>query len=223
VQISDVHLGLIVRKERLQRIVEEIRKADPDILISTGDLVDGQIDGLAELVDALREIKPKLGKFAVTGNHEYFAGIGPALDFTRKAGFTVLAGETTDVAGITITGVNDPVGIRMGIDERTVSGKELLSKHSSERFALFLKHRPVVESGSAGLFDLQLSGHVHQGQIFPFGLVTRLFFPVNSGYSKLQGDSALYLSRGTGTWGPPIRFLASPEVTVIELVHGNRQ
>jgi hypothetical protein len=117
VQISDVHLGLIVRKERLQRIVEEIRKADPDILISTGDLVDGQIDGLAELVDALQEIKPKFGKFAVTGNHEYYAGIGQALEFTRKAGFTVLGGERANVAGIDCRGERPgriPVGNRAG-------------------------------------------------------------------------------------------------------------
>jgi uncharacterized protein len=222
VQISDVHLGLIVRKERLQRIVREIRKADPDILVSTGDLVDGQIDGLSGMVDALRDIMPKYGKFAVTGNHEYYAGIDQSLDFTRKAGFTVLQGEATDVAGITIAGVNDPVGRRMGIGGGTVSEKEMLSKHPSDRFTLLLKHRPLIERGSAGLFDLQLSGHVHRGQIFPFVLITRLFFPVKSGYSPLEGHSALYLSRGTGTWGPPVRFLAPPEVTLIELVHGNR-
>ena len=220
VQISDAHLGLIVRKERLQRIVGEIRKADPDILISTGDLVDGQIDGLAEMVDALRAIKPKFGKFAVTGNHEYYAGIGQALDFTRKAGFTVLGGEKANVAGIMIAGVNDPAGYQLGI-ERRVAERELLSQHPPARFTLFLKHRPVVERGSIGLFDLQLSGHIHKGQIFPFSLVTRLFYPIKTGYTQLLNTSAIYVSRGTGTWGPPIRFLAPPEVTVIELVHGN--
>lgn len=219
VQISDVHLGLIVREERLKRIAREIRKANPDILLSTGDLVDGQIDNLAGLVDMLREIKPKYGKFAVTGNHEYYAGIDQTLDFTRKAGFTVLQGEKTDVAGITIAGVSDPTGYQLEV-ERRVAERDLLSRHSPERFTLFLKHRPVVEKGSIGLFDLQLSGHIHKGQIFPFNLVTYLFYPIKTGFSRLHG-SALYVSRGTGTWGAPIRFLAQPEVTVIELVRDN--
>lgn len=219
VQISDVHLGLIVGKERLQRIVREIRKANPDILLSTGDLVDGQIDNLSELADPLREITPKYGKFAVTGNHEYYAGIDHALDFTWKAGFTVLGGENTDVAGITIVGVNDPAGYQLGI-ERRMAERELLSQHPPDRFTLFLKHRPVVEKGSIGLYDLQLSGHIHKGQIFPFNLVTYLFYPIKTGFSRLHG-SALYVSRGSGTWGAPIRFLAPPEVTVIELVRDN--
>jgi predicted MPP superfamily phosphohydrolase len=220
VQVSDVHLGLIVRSDRLRRIVSEIRAADPDILVSTGDLVDGQIDGLALLVDALRDIKPRYGKFAVTGNHEYYAGIGQALDFTRKAGFTVLGGTTAETGGITIAGENDPAGYQMGVDKK-VDERELLSTHSPEQFTLLLKHRPVVEKNSLGLFDLQLSGHIHKGQIFPFSLVTRFFYPLGTGLTRLPENAVIYVSRGTGTWGPPIRFLAPPEVTVIDLVRGN--
>lgn len=221
VQISDVHLGLIVRTARLQRIIREIKAAKPDILVSSGDLVDGQIDGLAQLVDALRDLKPKYGKYAVTGNHEYYAGIGQAMDFSNKAGFKVLHGEKENVAGITIAGVDDPAGLQLGIG-RKVGEKELLGTIPRSRFILFLKHRPVVDKESAGLFDLQLSGHIHKGQIFPFSLVTRLFYPAGTGYSRLNDNSVMYVSRGTGTWGPPIRFLAPPEVTVIELVHGDR-
>jgi predicted MPP superfamily phosphohydrolase len=219
VQVSDVHLGLIVRSDRLRRIVREIRVADPDILVSTGDLVDGQIDGLAMLVDALHDIKPKYGKFAVTGNHEYYAGIDQALDFTRKAGFIVLGGESAETAGITIAGVNDPTGYQIGIDKK-MDEKELLSKHSTEQFTLFLKHRPVIEKKSIGLFDLQLSGHIHKGQLFPFSLVTRFFYPLGTGFTRLPDNAEIYVSRGTGTWGPPIRFMAPPEVTVIDLIRG---
>jgi predicted MPP superfamily phosphohydrolase len=219
VQISDVHLGLIVREDRLQRIIREIKKAKPDLLLSTGDLVDGQINDLSGLVEGLRELKPRYGKFAVTGNHEYYAGIDQALDFTRKAGFTVLEGEATEAAGITIAGVNDPAGRQMGAG-RTVTERDLLGPLPGSRFTLFLKHRPVVEKASAGLFDLQLSGHIHKGQIFPFNLLTRLFYPVKTGFSRLKGNASLYVSRGTGTWGPPVRFLAPPEIAVIDLVHG---
>jgi predicted MPP superfamily phosphohydrolase len=115
--------------------------------------------------------------------------------------------------------VNDPAGLQLGTT-RPLAEKDLLGPLPDLRFTLFLKHRPVVEKGSAGLFDLQLSGHIHKGQIFPFNLVTRLFYRVKTGFWHLQGDAALYVSRGTGTWGPPVRFLAPPEITVIDLVHG---
>ncbi len=220
VQISDVHLGLIVREERLQRIVREIRRVNPDMLVCTGDLVDGQIDNLARMADALREIRPRYGKFAVTGNHEYYAGIDQALDFTRKAGFSILEGTSAAVAGIIVAGVNDPTERQMGLNG-SATEKELFSRLPRGKFILFLKHRPAVEKNSSELFDLQLSGHVHKGQIFPFSLVTHLFYPAKTGFSRLQGNTALYVSRGTGTWGPPIRFLAPPEITVIELVHGD--
>lgn len=220
VQISDVHLGLIVREERLRRILNEVRKARPDILVSTGDLVDGEINRLPGLAALLEEIRPRYGKFAITGNHEVYAGLDKALDFTEKAGFRVLRNEAVTVGKtLTIAGVDDPALLlrnpSLSIDERGI-----LSSIPSDRFVLLLKHRPVVAKEDLGTFDLQLSGHVHKGQIFPFNLVTHLFYPVKMGYSRYSSGSSLYVSRGTGTWGPPIRFLAPPEVTIIELIHG---
>ncbi len=220
VQISDVHLGLIVREERLKRILDEVKKAKPDILVSTGDLVDGQINGLYGLAGMLQEIKSRYGKFAVTGNHEFYAGLPQALDFTGKAGFTVLRGDGVRVAGlINIAGVDDPQGKAFGLF-RGGNEKELLSGFPAERFTLLLKHRPLIDKDASGFFDLQLSGHVHKGQIFPFSLVTGLYYhPVQAGFAYLAHNSHLYVSRGSGTWGPPIRFLSPPEVTLIELVH----
>jgi uncharacterized protein len=223
VQVSDLHLGLIVRKERLERVVAQIREASPDILVSTGDLVDGEINRLTGLAELLSEIRPRYGKFAVTGNHEIYAGLSQAIAFTEKAGFRVLRGESA-VAGemVNIAGVDDPV-IRRISKETPASGKRLLETLDRGRFTLLLKHRPAVDLESLGLFDLQLSGHVHKGQIFPFNILTHLFYPVKMGYSLLPQGSALYVSRGTGTWGPPIRFLAPPEVTVIELRHSEKE
>lgn len=216
VQVSDVHLGLIVREKRLRKIVRTIQEARPDVLVSTGDLVDGQIDGMETFAAELGKLRPLFGKYAVMGNHEYYAGIGTSLDFTRQAGFDVLRGESRNVGdGLTIVGVDDPASKNEGL--QNPEEKDILASIPRERFVLLLKHRPTVEKGSAGLFDLQLSGHVHKGQIFPFTLFTRLAYPVVTGLS-FHGGSALYVSRGTGTWGPPIRFLAPPEVTVIELV-----
>ncbi len=217
VQISDVHLGLIVGRSRLQRILARITEARPDILVSTGDLVDGQMDNLEVLTDMFRSIPTKYGKYAITGNHEFYAGLNRALAFTEKAGFTILRGEGMTIENIlNVAGVDDPArGLyRTG---HAVSEKALLEKLPRDRFTLFLKHEPIVSSGSSALFDLQLSGHTHKGQIFPFNLVTRLYYRMPSGLSKLDNNALLYVSRGSGTWGPPVRFLAPPEVTVIDI------
>jgi len=223
VQISDVHLGLIVRKERLSRIIDKVKAASPDILVSTGDLVDGQINRMEGLAELLQDIRPRLGKFAVTGNHEIYAGLNQAVGFTERAGFKVLRNEGVTVGElINIAGIDDLVIERIS-HESPASERALLEGLPHGKFTLFLKHRPAIEQKSIGLFDLQLSGHVHKGQIFPFNMLTHLFYPVRMGYSIYPRNSALYVSRGTGTWGPPIRFLAPPEVTVIELRHEDKR
>ena len=217
VQISDVHLGLIVREERLKRILEIVKKADPDIFVATGDLVDGQVLKLNGLSDLLKEISPRYGKFAITGNHEFYAGFEQAQLFIQDSGFTLLRGE--GVTGvINVAGIDDPAGERLGLS-RKVSEKDLLFRLPREKFTLFLKHRPLVDRSAIGLFDLQLSGHIHKGQIFPFTILTWLYYPVLSGFVNVGDSSYLYESRGAGTWGPPIRVLAPPEVAVIDLVY----
>ncbi|MEW6600205.1 MAG: metallophosphoesterase [Nitrospirota bacterium] len=162
VQISDVHAGLIVREARLRRIADKVMAESPDIVVSTGDFVDGQINSLNGFADIFSLISPAYGKYAVTGNHEYYAGLDQALEFTRKAGFTILRGEAVEVAGIYIAGVDDPTGKQFG----RISGKperELLSGLDGEKFKILLKHRPIVNSEGTGHFDLQLSGHTHKG------------------------------------------------------------
>ena len=218
-QISDVHLGLIVREGRLSKILDVVRREQPHILVSTGDLFDGQafeVDGISTLFE---EIRPPLGKYAVTGNHEYFSGIERALDFAKRAGFVVLRGSGATISGlINIAGVDDPAGRSRG-QYREVSEEELLSNLPQEKFTLFLKHRPEVGGRSEGLFDLQLSGHTHRGQIFPFRFLVKLSYPYIAGLYTLEKGSKLYTSRGSGTWGPPFRVFSPPEVTIIELMH----
>lgn len=219
VQISDVHLGLIIREERLARILKLVQEAAPDILVSTGDLVDGQINGMPGLAEMFNGINPLYGKYAITGNHEFYAGLEQALAFTSKSGFRVLRNEAVDIEGVlNVAGVDDGAVRRPAVINDGAE-KELLSRLPPGRFTLFLKHRPLVDKDSSGLFDLQLSGHVHRGQIFPFSILTKLYYPVHAGFSSLDHGSRLYVSRGTGTWGPPIRFLSPPEITVIDLVH----
>lgn len=217
VQISDVHLGLIVRCSRMSRILDIVKTEQPDVFVSTGDLVDAEINHLPGLRELLREINPPYGKFAVTGNHEYYAGIQESLAFTRESGFTILQGAAVHNGVITIAGVDDETGAQTGLG-RPTSVKALLSKAAREGFVLLLKHRPKIEKGTEGLFDLQLSGHTHRGQIFPFRYASALSYPYNAGRFDIGKGSVLYVSRGTGTWGPPVRFLSPPEVTVIDLV-----
>ncbi len=218
VQISDVHIGLIVREKRVRQIVEKVKAVRPDVLISTGDLVDGQLDRLDGISELFKEIQPAYGKYAITGNHEFYAGLEQALAFTKKAGFTILRGEGTTVAGLlNIVGVDDRTGNYYD-DYHDISEKALLHTYQNGKFTILLKHRPLIDENTAGLFDLQLSGHTHKGQIFPFSLATRLYYPSDSGLVSVAGNAFLYVSRGTGTWGPPIRFLSPPEITVLDIV-----
>jgi predicted MPP superfamily phosphohydrolase len=215
-QISDVHLGLIVGHDRLERIMARVKTAEPDILVSTGDLLDGQTDGIEPLAHLVSDFHPRYGSFAVTGNHEFHAGIDHALAFMRKAGFRVLRGETIQAGPITIAGVDDPGRYR----GRWVKAGEMdfLTRHLYPGFVLLLRHRPTNDGTAPGTFDLQLSGHTHGGQIFPISLIARFFHQFFAGLYPLPRGSWLYVNRGVGTFGPPLRFLAAPEVTLIELI-----
>lgn len=215
VLISDVHIGQIMSEKRVRDIIARVKTAGPDLLLSAGDLVDGHQRHFSGIDALFREINPPLGKIAIPGNHEYYVGIEESLQFMRSAGFRVLRDENLAIGGfMTITGMDDPWHGKVTASTET----KLLQAVSEDRFRLLLKHRPVLEKTSQGQFNLQLSGHVHKGQIFPFNLLTWLNFPVRAGLTRLGEDSFLYVSRGTGVWGPPIRFLAPPEITVIDLL-----
>ena len=224
VQISDVHIGLLLQEGRQKLILERIREAGPDILVSTGDLIDGKLNreditaGLNPLAALLAAVPAPLGKFAVTGNHEMYAGLPQALDFNRAAGFTMLRNRSVTLAnGITISGVDDRA-VFSSLAASQDAETKLVNTVAHNSFHLLLKHRPDILPGSDGRFDLQLSGHVHDGQIFPFNLLVRLRHPIPCGKTTTPAGSSIYVSRGTGTWGPPMRLFAPPEVTVIDIV-----
>ncbi|UCG13993.1 MAG: metallophosphoesterase [Deltaproteobacteria bacterium] len=220
VHISDLHLGMLVGERRLRRIMGVVRRANPDVLVCTGDLVDAQMDHLSHLADMLAELQPPLGKFAVTGNHEYYAGIRQSTIFLQKAGFTLLRNQSFRLDDLlTIVGIDDPVGRARDQSSGEAYEREvaLLPASNSPTYTILLKHRPAVEVNSLGRFDLQLSGHTHRGQIYPFTLLAKFSYPRQDGLYSLEGGSLLHVSRGAGTWGPPMRFLSSPHVTLIEL------
>lgn len=224
VQISDVHLGLMSHDGRLKRILTKVKEAQPDILVSTGDLLDAEVNDNSEYISQFKEINPRYGKFAVTGNHELYVGLEQSLTFTQDAGFKVLRSEIVNVDGIiNIAGVDDNM-LRRLTRKNDADEFEFLKKGKgidNKLFTIFLKHQPIVDSGSDGLINMQLSGHTHNGQFFPYSILTRLFYPIGCGLKILGKDKYIYTSRGSGTWGPPIRFLIPPEVTVIELVRAD--
>ncbi|MBF0457740.1 MAG: metallophosphoesterase [Nitrospirae bacterium] len=250
-QITDVHVGLIIADKRIKAIAEAIDSEAPDILVSTGDLVDGQLDNIDGLAKYFEALHPPLGKYAVTGNHEFYAGLTQTIEFTERCGFKVLRNEAVTIGNtIVIAGVDDPEvsnfkvpsHLRVTLEakerlaaakERGLMEKELLTGIPPDKYTILLKHRPELNEHEEGLFDLQLSGHTHKGQIFPFGVLTWLYYSKQTGLSdlttwvyvpnkggllKVDGRGFLYVNRGVGTWGPPIRVLSPPEVAIIELV-----
>jgi predicted MPP superfamily phosphohydrolase len=225
VQISDVHIGLLFGESRLESVLQAVRSAQPDILVSTGDLLDGRLsreditshqDHMATMIAS---VPAKSGKYAVTGNHEVYAGLDQALEFTSKAGFTILRNQSMSLpGGITISGVDDPGRRRDTRPKVAPPETGMLKVLSPGQFQILLKHRPIIAATGDRRFDLQLSGHVHKGQLFPFNLLVRLQFPIPCGTTTASNGSIIHVSRGSGTWGPPMRLLAAPEVTVIDIV-----
>lgn len=214
-QLTDVHLSRFIGHNNLKYMFEAIAKARPDLLVVTGDLVDTDMNGRAGEAELLAALKPRFGSYAVLGNHEMYAGQANALDFHRRAGLRVLRGEAVEAGGLVIAGVDDEIFQGRGDMETAAS---LLARYQGDpRFVLFLKHRPAPAPGANGLFDLQLSGHTHGGQIFPGHFIIKKFNTYLYGLYSLSDRSILYVSRGAGFWGLPIRFLAPPEITIIDL------
>ncbi len=219
-QISDVHLGPMVGERRMARVVRLLERAKPDVLVCSGDLVDAEMERFDNLAGMLAKVETPLGKFAVMGNHEFYAGIRQSERFLKAAGFTILRNQEYSQENLfRVVGMDDPVGKNRYQEDSAVSisERDLLAASNSQTFTILLKHRPTVENESLRHFDLQLSGHTHGGQIFPFNLIVGHFYPNQNGIYSLDKGSVLYVSRGTGTWGPPMRFLAPPEVTIIEV------
>lgn len=218
IQLTDIHLGLMVDSGRLDAILNLVEAQSPDVLVSTGDLVDGYMADRNEIIRRFKKVRTSLGKFAVAGNHEYYHGLEESIAFTEACGFKMLRGNSVELPGnICIAGVDDNLrGAAAG--DRDISESDMLAQCNPNGFTLFLKHQPRVSKNTLGQFDLMLTGHVHSGQIFPFTLITYLAYGFKNGLTRLDDGSRLYLSRGTGTWGPPIRFLAPPEITVIDIV-----
>ncbi len=214
--IADLHMSLLASSGRLERALALVGEARPDMVVSVGDLIDAPLPENGHLAALLAAVRPPLGKYAIFGNHEFYAGPEVSDRFLNSAGFRVLHGEAAMAGPLLVAGVDDPAEARAGASHHPDEGA-ILPKGDERPFTVLLKHRPQLSAASSGRFDLQVSGHTHGGQVFPFGLLVRLMFARIKGDYALDGGARLYVSRGTGTWGPPLRLLARPEVTLITI------
>lgn len=211
--ISDIHLGITTLKGRVCKLIKQLKNINPDVIILGGDFVDGQHDSIDEYVNYFKHINTKYGKYAVLGNHEYYAGRLYSENIIKSAGFVLLNNENIVLKdlNICITGIEDIVS------DKTKELNLLKSNYNNKCFNIYVKHRPIVNPKAINYFDLQLSGHTHNGQIIPFGLLVKLFYKYMSGLYNLNNNAFIYVSNGTLTWGPPIRVLAKPEISLITI------
>ncbi len=216
-QISDVHFSPIIGEKMAVDIFQIVQNEKPDIIVSTGDLLDRGFRNGQQITSILRSLPAPMGKYAITGNHEFIAGIEQSARFIEQAGFRLLRNEAVDINPyLTLVGVDDPA-IKQFTKGIIVPEAKVIPKPDAGQFTILLKHQPRIDKSSINSFDLQLSGHTHAGQIFPFTGLVKLVFPYICGMYEIDPQTRLYVSRGTGTWGPPFRFLAPPEVTLIEI------
>lgn len=221
-QISDVHVGTSIRKEYVDAIVDAVNGLRPDVIAVTGDIVDGPVGELGSHTAPLARLSARHGTFLVTGNHEYYAGAGPWIAEFRRLGLTVLLNEHTvlthEGARLVIAGVTDFSSHHFNPQERSDPVAALAGAPVNAGARILLAHQPrsAPAAATAG-YDLQLSGHTHGGQFWPWNLFVRFQQPFTAGLHRLN-QLWVYVSRGTGYWGPPNRFGAPSEITRLRLV-----
>jgi hypothetical protein len=216
--VADIHLGPLLGRGHTERVVRMINETEPDLVALVGDLVDGTVDELGPALAPVRDLVSRQGTFFVTGNHEYYSGYAPWITELERLGVHPLRNERTTIsrggAEFELAGVNDVNGRSYGDGpdlDRALTGRD------PARPVVLLAHQPVqVADAVVRGVDLQLSGHTHGGQFYPFHYVVRAAQPSLAGLSKVA-DTWLYVTRGVGFWGPPVRIGAAPEISVVEL------
>ena len=222
VQISDIHVGPTIKRGYLNAIVNRVNALKPDAIAITGDLVDGSVQRLGLHTAPLERLAARDGTFFVTGNHEYYSGVDQWIDELRRLGLTVLINQHVvfERAGdaLMIAGVTDFSAHHFDQSHRSDPHAAAAGAPANVKTRVLLAHQPrSAEAAADAGFDLQLSGHTHGGQFFPWNLFVPLQQPYTAGLNRLR-SLWVYTSRGTGYWGPPKRFGAPSEITRVTLV-----
>jgi len=223
VQISDLHIGPILDRRFARHVTERVNALEADLVVVTGDLVDGRESHLADEVAPFADLRARDGVYFVTGNHDYFSGVDPWVERVRRLGMRPLRNERVTLgegeAAFDLAGVEDH---RSGLYSRG-PGEDLpaaLEGRDPTHALILLAHDPTTfrEARRRGV-DLQLSGHTHDGQIWPFTYLVRAVIPWVAGLYR-EGEAQCFVSRGTGFWGPPLRLCAPAEITELTLRRG---
>lgn len=219
--LSDIHLGSIMTPPRLKNIITAINKTNPDFVLIAGDVFDEDISLVIEEKsgDLFKTIKAPGGVYTVMGNHEYFGGVDRAVEYLRTSGVRVLRDEAIyHPSGVVIAGRDDLTYNRFSGKKRKTIQELFTEVENRSSPVILLDHQPTKlnVTAEANIF-LQISGHTHHGQLFPFNFITKRVYEVSYGY-KLKDNTHLYVSCGSGTWGPPMRIGNRPEVVAFTLV-----
>jgi uncharacterized protein len=223
VQISDLHIGATIGRAFVEDVVRRCNALAPDIVAITGDLVDGSVDSLWDAVSGLGQLKARHGVYFVTGNHEFFSGARQWIEALPRLGIRVLGNERVAIdsggGGFDLAGVHDHSAGRIQPGHGPNLTQALAGRDPGRELVL-LAHQPKAVSEAARMgVGLQLSGHTHGGQIWPFSYLVRLSQPYLAGLHR-HGDTQIYVNPGTGYWGPPMRLGTRAEITRIRLVSG---
>jgi predicted MPP superfamily phosphohydrolase len=221
VQISDLHVGPTIKAAKVEAIVRRVNALDADLIALTGDLVDGSVEELSADIAPLGKLSARHGSYVVTGNHEYYSGAPQWVAEYQRLGMQALMNEhwlvQHDGASLVIAGVTDYTAYQFDAAQRSDPQRALAGSPAGiPRILLAHQPRSAQAAADAG-FDLQLSGHTHGGQFWPWNLFVRLQQPYTAGLHRLN-QLWIYTSRGTGYWGPPKRFGAPAEITRLRLI-----
>jgi predicted MPP superfamily phosphohydrolase len=222
VQVSDIHLGVIVGKAQLRRMVDQVNSLHPDLIVLTGDLVDEDAGYLNSLAHELSKLQAKYGVLACTGNHEFYAGIEKVMRQVAPTGVRYLRNEKVTIAdALDVYGVDDPTAWQMNHGE-PLWPRDVIGQEAKQRPSLLLYHQPLHYDDAARRgIDLVLSGHTHHGQLWPLGYISKLVYRYTTGFFSI-GATRAYVSRGFGTWGPPMRFGSPPEIVRVRVRAASR-
>ena len=219
VLVSDIHLGMMISNGKLNKLVELVNQQNADLVLLAGDVFDEDLGPVIQnnMGDLLKNLRAKQGVYAILGNHEFFGNADAAQKYLENHNITVLRDSSVTLQnGITIVGREDITGQRMNGKPRK-SIEKLLAGIDTEKPVFMLDHQPykLVDVATYNI-DLQVSGHTHNGQMWPFNYITGAMFEISRGYGKIN-DTHFYVSSGFGTWGPPIRTNSRSEIIVLEI------
>jgi len=219
-QLSDVHIGGLIDAEYISGIVKRVNALNPDLVVITGDLVDLEISRIENVLDELPKLCSKYGTYFIVGNHEYFHDIEAIIPKIKSLGIRVLENENVYIGeegeGFNLAGVYDMFGYRVDSYEPDIY--KALESQDKNSPTVLLAHQPLFVKEVQSGVDLMLSGHTHGGQLYPFKFLVKLQQPYISGLHQHDERLQVYVNKGTGFWGPPMRLGASAEITELDLV-----